>query len=365
MPQERNNRVKIADIAQRAGVSAGTVDRVLHNRGEVSDKTRMKVERIIREMNYEPDLLASTLASKKNYLFVSVLPEPSPNNLFWYQPVMGLEKAFKRVKHYGVEYRSFFFDFYSKDSFRDCLQHLLEIRPDGIILAPLYADLTEQFMGKAMELGIAVVFINTHVPNLPKLSFVGQDAFRSGLVAAQLLDLCACCPVGTEIVVVNIMNEKGGSAHLMSREEGFRSYFSLKNSHQLTILSLNVQENSSPEIKEALRQGLLDKNGKLRAKGIFVTNSRVYHVAGFLEEVGKGNTRLIGYDLLEQSITHLHNGNIDFLISQNPVAQGYNSFMALFDALVLKKEVEKFQYLSIDIITRENIDYYLNQPVHE
>lgn len=58
-------RVTITDIAERAGVSAGTVDRVIHKRGEVAAKTREKVLQIIREMNYEPDIFGQHPGFKK------------------------------------------------------------------------------------------------------------------------------------------------------------------------------------------------------------------------------------------------------------------------------------------------------------
>ena len=41
------NKVTINDVARVAGVSKGTVDRVLHNRGEVSAKSKDKVLKVI------------------------------------------------------------------------------------------------------------------------------------------------------------------------------------------------------------------------------------------------------------------------------------------------------------------------------
>jgi LacI family transcriptional regulator len=76
---------------------------------------------------------------------------------------------------------------------------------------------------------------------------------------------------------------------------------------------------------------------------------------------GLNNYTLIGYDLLEQTQEFLKKGIIDFLISQKPREQGYKSVMALFNYLVMKKQIVKDQYLPIDIITKENIDFYINQ----
>ncbi|HAJ99852.1 MAG TPA: hypothetical protein DCM62_07490 [Bacteroidales bacterium] len=354
---ERLTRVRIADIAHKAGVSAGTVDRVIHNRGEVSPRTRQKVEAIIREMHYEPDLLASTLASKKTYRFASLLPKSDHESLFWLQPAQGIEKAFKRIKHYGVAYQPYYFDYHNNNSFFDACNKLLEVPPDGLIMAPLFADLAAHFTDRAVELGTAVVFINTHINHSSQRAYVGQDAFRSGKVAAQLLDLCTCCE--GELGIINIINQKGSSGHLMSREEGFLDFFAQKKSSHKKISTINVQARPAVSIHKELSENLLGMDGEIKFKGLFVTNSRVYQVADFLENTNKGPLRVVGYDLLDRSLAHLQKGNIDFLISQNPVAQGYHSFMALFDILVRKKTIEKRQYLPIDIVTRENIDYYL------
>ena len=67
----------------------------------------------------------------------------------------------------------------------------------------------------------------------------------------------------------------------------------------------------------------------------------------------------MGYDLLEHNIRFLNEGVIDFLINQNPKKQGYRGIYALADALVFKKEVAPLKYLPLDIITRENLEYYV------
>ncbi|MBW6497151.1 MAG: LacI family transcriptional regulator [Bacteroidales bacterium] len=358
-----DNRVKIADIAKRANVSTGTVDRVIHNRGEVAQKTRDKVLAIIKEMDFEPDILASTLASKKTYRFASLIPAATNDSLFWHQPVIGFEKALKQVKHFGVAHQAFSFNYFDKESFKAAWSELLESEPDGIIVAPSFADVSADFIAQTEERGIPVVFINMNVFNLPKLSFVGQDPLRSGMVAAHLLDFGL--KQKGRILIVNIMSEKGGNIHLMSREEGFRNYFHGNGFSGKELFTLNIYGNDPTQIDQMLSEVLSPEGAEEKVAGIFVTNSRVFHVADYLKKTGEKHIRLVGYDLLEVNVDHLMNHHIDFLISQNPIGQGFRSFMALFDSMVLKKNIQKYQYLPIDIITRENIDYYINNLTNE
>ena len=67
-------KIRIKDIAERAGVSVGTVDRVLHDRPNVSKPAREKVEQALKEMNYQPNMYASALAYNKSYTFYLLFP---------------------------------------------------------------------------------------------------------------------------------------------------------------------------------------------------------------------------------------------------------------------------------------------------
>ena len=73
--EKNSDKIRIKDIARLAGVSAGTVDRVLHNRGEVSVRTREKIETVLKELDYRPNLYASALASKRHYKVVALFPK--------------------------------------------------------------------------------------------------------------------------------------------------------------------------------------------------------------------------------------------------------------------------------------------------
>ncbi|MBK8424919.1 MAG: LacI family DNA-binding transcriptional regulator [Lewinellaceae bacterium] len=60
-------RIRIKDIAAQTGVSIGTVDRVLHNRGHVAPEVRIRVLRVMEEMGYQPNMVARSLANNKKH----------------------------------------------------------------------------------------------------------------------------------------------------------------------------------------------------------------------------------------------------------------------------------------------------------
>ncbi len=360
---EKVSKIRIADIAELAQVSEGTVDRVIHNRSGVAAKTRARVLKIIEEMNYEPDILASTLASKKNFRFASLIPESDENSKFWASPAAGIRKALDEVKHFGVFLDACYFKYFERESFNQAAQKMLLTKPDGIILAPVFSDLADNFMSQCVERNIPVVIINSNNIGLDKLSFVGQDAFSSGMVAARLLDY-GVTP-GADFLIVNFKNEKSTNMHLLNREEGFRNFFSSGSAPKRNLHTINLSESDSLNMEDLLLETLNQNISGHPIKGVFVTNSRVFRIADFLKNAGIDDLRLVGYDLLDENVKHLREVRIDFLIGQRPFEQGFRSFMALFDAVVLKKSIRKYQYLPIDIITNENIDFYLNNLTNE
>lgn len=73
--QRRLSQNKIYDVAGKAGVSLATVSRVLNHPEKVKQSTREKVERIIKELGYKPNLNAKGLASSKSTTVAIVVPE--------------------------------------------------------------------------------------------------------------------------------------------------------------------------------------------------------------------------------------------------------------------------------------------------
>ena len=85
-------KIRIKDIALRASVSVGTVDRVLHNRPNVSKVAREKVEQALKEMDYQPNMYASALAYNKSYTFYLLIPQHE-SEAYWEEIEEGAKRA--------------------------------------------------------------------------------------------------------------------------------------------------------------------------------------------------------------------------------------------------------------------------------
>lgn len=143
--------------------------------------------------------------------------------------------------------------------------------------------------------------------------------------------------------------------HLVQREKGFYEYFTKKTDHRRNLITMEISDPTDQQTQETIKH-TIQTNAEI--KGIFVTNSQVYYLGRILEQLNKTGIRVIGHDLINENISFLEKGIIDFLICQRPEEQGYRAIITLFENIVLKKEVKNENYTSIDIITKENLDYY-------
>jgi LacI family transcriptional regulator len=349
--------IRIKDIARLAGVSAGTVDRVLHNRGRVSEEALKKITAVMEQIDYKPNLIARTLGSNKKYTIAVLFPDPSFDP-YWEQANLGIELAQSEWTQYGVRVDIFLFDLLDKDSFQKTSQKVLQAEPDGIVAAPIFYHESLPVFQLFKDKDIPYVLFNTNIPEVDPMSFIGQNLYESGRVGAELMNIGQQEP-GT-FAVLHIDEDIHDSLHLLEKEKGFRDYFAerKKSKFQIVDFILNPKEHS---FKNKLRDLLADDG----LKGVFVSTSKGTAVAAsFLKEFGKKNIRLIGYDMLEENMTFLQEGFIDFLINQNPKRQVSLGISHLINHLMFKRPAPKMDLFPLEVITTENLKSYLGSGIH-
>jgi LacI family transcriptional regulator len=352
----QKNRIGIKDIAEKANVSIGTVDRVIHDRGEVAKDTKSEVLRIIKELGYTPNILAKSLASKKKYIIAILIPDFKHNNPYWEKPLIGIYKAGQEIKYYNVELAVFTFNLEKEDSFKEKTREVFQLNPDGLIFAPVTYSSSLKVIKKCETLNIPYVFFDVNIEHCNNLAYFGQDSIQSGYVAARLLDYGS--NPDTEVIILKLINKFASTYHIGLREKGFRAFFKKNNKIKDNyIRSIEIDISKKGALNKVLKKIFVSGNS---AKGIFIANSRVHLVAKYLFDNKLKNVILIGYDLIDENLKYLKNDTIRYLICQNPEDQGYNSVIALFNYLLSKKPVDKLNFSPIDIIMKENLNYYNN-----
>ena len=354
--RETNQKIRIKDIAALAGVSEGTVDRVLHNRGDVSAKSREAVKKVLEEMNYSPNLFARSLASKKIYRFVCLYPAHQAGT-YWEEIDKGFDMAAVDFMHYNVLIEKQYFNQYDAQSFETVSKKILtDDLPDAVIIAPVFREETMAFTNELTSHGIPFSFIDSLVEDAGYVTYYGQNSFESGYIAAKLM--LVSLPAGSQILVGRTHRKGSLSNQTISRYKGFMSYIEKYHLHdQFEIIPVEFI-NDDENLNRKLLEDVFTTHTNIKAAITF--NSKVHRLAMHLQGLNYTNIRLIGYDLLEQNVKYLQQGVINFLIAQRPDKQAYFSVRDMCKQLIFKQEIRKINYVPVDILLKENIEDYLN-----
>lgn len=338
----------IKDIAELAGVSKGTIDRVIHNRGNVAKDVEGKVKKLLADINYQPNLIARNLKNNKVFKIGVLLPD-AQKDPFWDVCMDGINTALSEFSAFDVNVSTVLYDPTTASDFIQRNQCLLASQPDAILMVPLFFKEAKKILKHYESLDIQVCTFNNQITT-STAAFIGQNLYQSGRVGARLLH--SICPHG-DLAIIHINEQYKNAVHMQEKEKGFRSYFDDRANFDGTILKCKLRHDESGD-KLSL---FLSKHPNI--KGIFVTNSKAFHAARILIKDGRSDIKLVGYDLLSENTEHLKKGVIDFLIHQNPRQQAYLGMKFLIEHLVFEKAVPEEFLLPIDIINSENITPFL------
>ncbi|MDD2798125.1 MAG: LacI family DNA-binding transcriptional regulator [Bacteroidales bacterium] len=349
--EKSHEKTRIKDIALLAGVSEGTVDRVLHNRGNVSPKSRKKVEEALAQIDYKPNLYASALAQKRKINLICIIPIYNPGD-YWEGVAEGIERAHEEMSMLNVYIRIIHFDQYDLYSCSKAFESVLNLNPDGIIFPPFFKEESINFIAKLNLKKIPFVFLDSHIPNVNMLAYYGQDSFRSGEIAAKLLTSM----LNSDATIAMFHTyRKGdlGSNQTMEREKGFLNYMTQFHSdfktHTIGLIASDNERNI-----EELNQ-YLEKHPETTGAVIF--NSLTYLITDYLKQLNRSDIKVVGYDILERNKESLRNDDAQFLLAQRPEEQGYLSVKALCENLLFNRIPIKINYMPIDIIIKENVEF--------
>ena len=340
-----------------AGVSAGTVDRVLHNRGRVSPEKKARIESILKEIGYEPNIAARFLASKRSYTFAVVIPSHSIGD-YWELVCNGIDKAVTELKTFNIHVDYFCFSQYNRESFIQIVHDLEQKEYDGIVVATLFGEHVVKLSKKLEEKGIPYIYIDSGISEQKNMAYFGSDSFVSGTIAAKLM----MQKIGkkSNIIIAHIkFKYKDISVQMKTREQGFLHYLNT-NGFSGKIHQVEIDPDNS--FKGLFQLQNILESVKAPVGGI-VLNSRIYELVTLLKKLDQSLSSkmiLVGHDAIERNIKALKKGQIAFLLSQRPELQGYDAVKALGNYFLFKQTPPKNNHMPIDILIKENIDYYSN-----
>ena len=334
-----------------AGVSAGTVDRVLHNRGDVSRASRDKVQKVLDEIDYHPNMFAIGLAAKKRYHIVCIIPYYIEHD-YWHSVAAGIDRAAQELRPFNVGVDYLFYSHADKASYETACAQLQSVVADGVLIAPNFQDDTLKLTSYLEDKKIPYAFIDFNMEQTHALCYIGQDSKVSGYIAAKIL--MRRYREGQELALF-LNNQKNSPAEvqMQRRLEGFMQYLAAEHKN-LTIHDVVLHREDTAPTRKCWSFLLRTSQSHFRGR---VQLTRVSS-GGYLQKKNLKLDALVGYDLLQKNVEHLKNGEVNYLIGQRPGLQGYCGIKALCNHVVFKKPVTAVKYMPIDILMKENIDFY-------
>lgn len=335
----------ITEIAEKAGVSIGTVDRIIHNRGHVSPETRQKIEEIISKYGYVPNPIAKQLKTHRKFVIGVLIPNLESETGYWSMIYDGIQKAASELQAFSVSVEMAEFDRSIKGDVISSAKILLSKNIDALIIAPVQRQETVEFL--STNISIPYVFVDSPLPGTTPLATVAQNPYQSGYCAGRIMSML--CPSANKILALQIHED---TYNLTERVRGFSDFY--KETQKQEVQIFNVIRNLNDADNNAFFTRAFSECQN--PDGIFVTNDAAFQVAAFQKETSSAKTKIVGYDLLPQNVAALSNGSIDCLISQNPERQGYDAVYTLYRKELMFQKSESSISIPINTYFKENVE---------
>jgi len=345
-------QVTIKELSEMAGVSPGTIDRVLHNRGKVSAENLRKINDVLSRIGYKQNIHTSAVAMKKTFRIVISAPAFSSGD-YWDQIHHGLLHALEEYSDLDIELCSREYNQFDLNSCREAFAKVLTEQADAVIIGPTFNEPTRELCGKLDRAHIPYVFVDTVVEGANQVTAYSTDQHCCGMLLGRLISLGE--PATNPIAILQtrrVGNMEASNPQL--REEGMMSYFS----------SVGVK----PVIKKCEfspldhDKGLSEVSDFIKAnpeiKTFAVMNSRGYLVAEALHNLEVKDSRLFCFDLTSDNRNCLEDGSISALVCQRPESQGFNAIKSLINFLLYRKTEVPVHLMPVDVVYKENLNYY-------
>lgn len=347
----------IKEIAREAGVSIGTVDRVLHDRGMVKEQTKERVLKVMKELDYHPNLAAKGLAVRKKKLKLCFLMPEIQGHPFFKDIRIAAEKKAEELEEYGVQVifrtlRTYWNDLEYREAEAEeeedrNLEDLGDI--DGLAIPGKETPESNRYLDMAEQQHIPVVFYNVLIHRRECLAYVGCNYVDGGRLAAGLSALA-----GGQTAKVYIYSEdKSGVMSHDDRLKGFCAEIA-ERYPGMEILGIGKISRDQMENNRSAKE-MVRRFPEVNI--VYVVNPGNY---GICEAVARADEKrqihIITNDLVEEQREMVRSGIISATICQEPEKQGAMPLELLFQYLAFGNvPEEKMCYTNLSIHIVQNI----------
>jgi len=342
------SKVTLKMVAAEAGVSIGTVDRALNNRGGINMETRNRVLYVAEKLKYQPNKLAGPLARKKKLHIGIAYPEFDRD--FNAAIDKGVTDAADELQDYGVTVDKIRYELQSPEAAFEILSTIDYSQYDGLAFNSVGRAI-EEIINNIASSGKPVVTFNTDFPNSSRLLYIGSDLQQSGMLGGEMLAIL----IGYSGKVA-VLGDFTRLTPSIERFSGFCEFIQA-NYPDIHIYPCAQSYNDT----EAMAKRLIELVELIPdISGVFCTGytSTISAIDAF-SMLNRSDIQMIGYDVTPKTAQALRESHLKALIFQDPYKQGYTAVKMLSRHLLEGYIPDKpYLYIENRIILKSNLEIY-------
>ncbi len=342
--------ITIKQIAEIAGVSAGTVDRALNNRGRIKKEVAENIKQIAKNLDYQPNTFASSLSNKRKKTAIAVISNVVHS--FMFEKILsGISFAQSEIINAGIKVHIKYCNDFDAKHQLTLINEAVQEGVSGIVLVPINALSITARVNELHSQGFPIVCLTSFNENMNFLHYVGCSYQYSAHLTCGIINLISGGKANLAIFIPNLCMRSNAV-----RLEYIKRYIKTEypNVHIISVTELsNIGAEAYIQTKNTLKEfpqidtvlyssgGVAD--GLIAIREAQQNTSLKVAVSDFSEEVRQA----------------LLNDEISFVIVQNPFSQGYEAVKLLASYIITKKiAAAKFVYINSEILIKESIKDY-------
>ncbi len=339
--------VTIRQIAVVAGVSRGTVDRVLHNRPGVKPEIAEHVRKISQDLGYEPNRAGKILAARKQPLKIGCFL-PSIGNPFFSDVTEGFHRAEAEFSDFGITIELREVKGYDVRVHIKAIKELVAAGCQALCVSTIDTPEMREYLDDLIQSGIPVVAVNTDLSKTKRLCYVGCDYVEAGRTAAGLLSLMTTEQLNLLIIT--------GSLKMKGHNERIRGFSRTLREKQVSYKLVEVFE-SLDDDDHAYQKTLDALRAHPEINCVYIVAAGVAGICRAIQELGlEKKLHVLSYDQIGATCQLVRDGVIDFTIGQEPEEQGYRSIQLLFNYFMSDRRSIPGDYITNTVIKiKENL----------
>lgn len=339
------SNVTMKDVAEHAGVSIATVDRVLHQREGVSRRAKQRVKEAIHELGYHqlPVSLSRSLRGRLRFLFLL----PKLETGFVNQMVDGIRSAPSAVSDVDILIEIKRVHMLDGAEIIDALNQVTSDTYDGVGLFAFDAPGVRAAIDETVARGIPVTTLVSDIPSSKRLRYVGIDNMAAGRTAGRLMGKFLR-GISGEIGIIT------GNLHIrdhVERQMGFRQI--LGGDYRNLKLLPTIEGDSYAARNRAIALELLHDHPRLA--GLYAIgggNSGIISALHDLKPVQR--PVVILHELTRETRKALGDGLVDAVIAQETGHMARSAVRHLTAAALGDQPNPEQEHIRIDIFLAEN-----------